>query len=194
MTDSPQTAVAKTWPDYRAVWRWHFYAGLFTLPFVIVLSISGAIYLFKPQIEAWSERDYDNLQVNGTPAVVSDQVKAALAAVPDSTPNGYELPLTPNSAARVIVGTKEGEAVRVYLHPETLAILHTFPEKERFMRWLFRLHGELLMGDRGSNIVELASSWTIIMIVTGLYLWWPRHAKGWGGIVYPRLRNGSGIF
>lgn len=194
MTDSPQTAVAKNWPDYRAVWRWHFYAGLFTLPFVIVLSISGAIYLFKPQIEAWSERDYDNLQVNGTPAVVSDQVKAALAAVPDSTPNGYELPLTPNSAARVIVRTKEGEAVRVYLHPETLAILHTFPEKERFMRWLFRLHGELLMGDRGSNIVELASSWTIIMIVTGLYLWWPRRSNGWGGIAYPRLRNGSGIF
>ena len=199
MTDSPQTdfpqpAAAKAWPDYRAVWRWHFYAGLFTLPFVIILSISGAIYLFKPQIEAWGERDYDNLPIKGNLASVSDQVQAALAAVPDSTPSGYELPLAPNSAARVIVRTKAGEAIRVYLHPETLAILHTFPEKERFMRWLFRLHGELLMWDRGSNIVELAASWTIIMIVTGLYLWWPRQAKGWGGVAYPRLRNGSGIF
>ncbi len=199
MTDSPQTAfpqpaAAKAWPDYRAVWRWHFYAGLFTLPFVIILSISGAIYLFKPQIEAWCERDYDNLLINGNLVSVSDQVQAALAAVPDSTPSGYELPLAPNSAVRVIVRTKGGEAIRVYLHPETLAILHTFPEKERFMRWLFRLHGELLMGDRGSNIVELAASWTIIMIVTGLYLWWPRQAKGWGGVAYPRLRNGSGIF
>ena len=32
------------------------------------------------------------------------------------------------------------------------------------------------------------------MILTGLYLWWPRQAKGLGGIVYPRLRSGSRIF
>lgn len=194
MSESEPTATAKSWPDYRAVWRWHFYAGLITLPFVIVLSISGAIYLFKPQIEAWSERAYDNLEIKGRPASVADQVQAALAAVPDSTPNGYELPKAPNAAARVIVRTKSGESIRVYVHPETRAVLHTFPENERFMRWLFRLHGELLMGDRGSNIVELAASWTIIMIVSGLYLWWPRQVKGLGGIVYPRLRSGSGIF
>jgi uncharacterized iron-regulated membrane protein len=29
------------------------------------------------------------------------------------------------------------------------------------------------------------------MIVTGLYLWWPRQAAGLAGIVYPRLRQGS---
>ena len=52
----------KSWPDYRAVWRWHFYAGLLCIPFVIVLSISGLIYLFKPQIEVWNDRHYDNLQ------------------------------------------------------------------------------------------------------------------------------------
>ena len=194
MSESGQPTITKSWPDYRAVWRWHFYAGLITLPFVIVLSISGAIYLFKPQIEAWSERAYDNLEINGNPASVAEQVQAALAAVPDSTPNAYELPQTPNSAARVIVRTKAGESIRVYVHPETLAVLHTFPENERFMRWLFRLHGELLMGNRGSNIVELAASWTIIMLVTGLYLWWPRNATGLGGVLYPRLRMGAGIF
>ena len=194
MTETQPSMTPKSWPDYRAVWRWHFYAGLFTLPFVIVLSISGSIYLFKPQIEVWSERAYDNLEIKGRPASAAEQVKAALAAVPDSTPNAYELPQAPNSAARVIVRTKSGESIRVYLHPETLALLHTFPENERFMRWLFRLHGELLMGNRGSNIVELAASWTIIMLVTGLYLWWPRNTTGLGGVLYPRLRMGSSIF
>ncbi len=192
MLETPSTA-AKSWPDYRAVWRWHFYAGLFTIPFVIVLSITGSIYLFKPQIEAWNDRAYDNLQIKDGPATVAAQVQAALAALPESTPNGYELPQTPTSAARVIVRTKSGEAIRVYVHPETLQILHTVPENQRFMRTIFRLHGELLMGDRGSNIVELASCWTIIMIVTGLYLWWPRQAKGLGGVLYPRLRMGSKI-
>ena len=193
MSEIPSPSVEKTWPDYRAVWRWHFYASLLCIPFVIILSISGGIYLFKPQIETWNDRAYDRLDIKGTPASAAEQVRAALAVVPDSALSGYELPNTPHSAARVIV-RQNGEAVRVYVHPETLEVLHTFPDNQRFTRIIHRLHGELLIGDRGSMLVELAASWTIIMIVTGLYLWWPRGAKGMGGVVYPRLHLGSRIF
>ena len=31
---------------YRTIWRWHFYAGLFVLPFILILSVTGSIYLF----------------------------------------------------------------------------------------------------------------------------------------------------
>ena len=41
---------------YRTIWRWHFYAGLFVVPMVLILSLTGAAYLFKPQIERWEER------------------------------------------------------------------------------------------------------------------------------------------
>ena len=43
-------------------------------------------------------------------------------------------------------------------------------------------------------VVELAASWTIIMVVTGLYLWWPRHARRLAGVLYPRLGGGSRMF
>jgi transposase len=33
---------------YRTVWRWHFYAGLFCIPFVLWFATTGTIYLFKP--------------------------------------------------------------------------------------------------------------------------------------------------
>ena len=29
---------------YRTIWRWHFYAGLFVLPFILLLSLSGSIF------------------------------------------------------------------------------------------------------------------------------------------------------
>jgi uncharacterized iron-regulated membrane protein len=32
------------------------------------------------------------------------------------------------------------------------------------------------------------------MILTGLYLWWPRNAKGLGGVLYPRLSQGPKRF
>ena len=35
---------------YRAVWRWHFYAGLIVLPFMILIAVTGALYLFKDEI------------------------------------------------------------------------------------------------------------------------------------------------
>jgi uncharacterized iron-regulated membrane protein len=190
VSEMEQAAENKPWPDYRAVWRWHFYAGLNCIPFVLVLSISGSLYLFKTEIEAWIDRPYDHLAVKGQPAKASEQIRAALAAVPDSSFQSYELPQAVDESARVIV-RQDGRSKRVYVHPETLQVLHTSWEEERFMRSLFKIHGELLMGNRGSNVVELAASWTIVMILTGLVLWWPRGAKRLGGIVYPRLGSGN---
>ena len=183
----------KGWPDYRAVWRWHFYASLLCIPFVIVLSISGGIYLFKDEIERWQERPYDHLVLRGKPATAAAQIRAALDALPDSTLEGYEIPTADNAAARVIV-LENGKTIRAYLNPETLEVLHTVPEDERFMRVVRQIHGELLAGDRGSMVVELAASWTIIMVVTGLYLWWPRHARRLAGVLYPRLGGGKRMF
>ncbi len=195
MTENEPPGVRKSWPDYRAVWRWHFYAGLVCIPSLIVLSISGAIYLFKPQVEKWIERPYDNLPVSKTSVTpASSQITAVLKAFPGSSFQSYEIPQQPTDAGRVLINNKEGETLRVYVHPESLAVLGSIAERDRFMKVLFRLHGELLMGNRGSMVVELAASWAILMILSGLFLWWPRKAKGLGGIVYPRLFSGSRVF
>lgn len=184
---------AGAWPDYRTIWRWHFYAGLFCIPFIMWLAATGSIYLFKPQIESWLERPYDRLTLAGPLQPPSAQVKAALAAVPGTVLRAYELPQTPNSAARVIVsqGTKQ---VRVYVRPDNLQVLKVLNEDDRFMRTIFRMHGELLIGDRGSYLVELAACWAIVMLITGLFLWWPRGAQGLAGVAWPRLRSGPRQF
>ena len=36
---------------YQRIWRWHFYAGLFVAPFLILLSLTGILYLYKPQLD-----------------------------------------------------------------------------------------------------------------------------------------------
>jgi uncharacterized iron-regulated membrane protein len=50
------------------------------------------------------------------------------------------------------------------------------------------------MGNAGSVIVELAACWAIVLIITGLYLWWPRTSRGLAGVLYPRLRQGKRMF
>ncbi|CAN5207831.1 PepSY domain-containing protein [soil metagenome] len=181
----------RLWPTYDTVWRWHFYAGLFCIPFVLWLSLTGSIYAFRPQIERFIDRPYAHLAVT-RPATAAAQAEAAVRAVPGSELHRYELPTTPDQATQIIVG-KGGVETRVYVHPQTLQILKTVGEQDRLMQIILRLHGELLIGNTGSYIVELAASWTIVMIVSGLFLWWPRGA-GMGGIVYPRLRSGGRRF
>jgi uncharacterized iron-regulated membrane protein len=174
---------------YNAVWRWHFYAGLFCIPFVIWLAVTGTIYTWRPQIEAWLDRPYTHLVSNG-PAVSPDaQVAAAVGAVPGSVFHKYQLPTAPDEAVQILVG-RRGEETRVYVHPVTAAVLHTVSEEQRPMRLVFHLHGELLAGSAGSLLVETAACWAIVMLLTGLYLWWPR-GRGLAGVLYPRLRGGK---
>ncbi|WBO23272.1 PepSY-associated TM helix domain-containing protein [Sphingomonas abietis] len=178
---------------YNAVWRWHFYAGLFCIPFVIWLACTGAIYLWRPQIEAWLDRPYDHLATDGPVASADAQVAAALKAVPGSALHKYVLPEARDQAVRILV-TVRGEDKRVYVDPRSLAILKVVTEEKRPMRLIFHLHGELLAGAVGSYLVETAACWAIVMILTGLYLWWPRGRRGLAGVLYPRLRGGRRLF
>lgn len=179
--------------NYRTVWRWHFYAGLFCIPFVLWLATTGSIYLFKPQIEAWLDRPYEHLQIASQRASAASQVEVALAAVPGANLHYYQLPRSAGSAVQIIVGRGTQE-FRVYVNPFTLHVLKVVNEDHRFMNRIFYLHGELLLGDRGSWIVETAASWATIMILTGLYLWWPRNTAGLAGVLYPRLGQRKRIF
>lgn len=178
---------------YRMLWRWHFYAGVFVIPFVIMLSITGALYLFKPQLDAIHDAPYRNLLVTGSPATPEQQVAAALAAVPNATFNAYELPREKTDAVNILL-TQAGEKIRVYVHPHTLHILLVEQEDKRFLRIVHDLHGELLLGKVGSVLVELAACWAIVLVLTGLYLWWPRHATGLAGILYPRVSFTGRLF
>jgi uncharacterized iron-regulated membrane protein len=195
MSESTPVSIpsSRSWPDYRTLWRWHFYAGLLCIPFVIVLSLSGSVYLFKPQVERWLDRPYDGHEVSSGRGLPSAQVAAALAAVPEGRFTGFELPAREGDASRVLIADDRGTR-RVYVHPTRNEVLGQVVEDERLMRQMFRLHGELWLGDRGSNLVEIASCWTIVLILTGLLLWWPRGGLGAAGVLYPRLGRGQRVF
>lgn len=178
---------------YRTIWRWHFYAGLFVVPIVLILALTGAAYLFKPQVDRWEERHFRDLP---TARSVSpdDQVKAALAAFPGAKLHSYRLPEAESDAALVHLALPGTERVMrdVFVSPQGKAV-GAFDPESRIEQVVQRIHGQLLLGHRGSWIVELAASWAIVMILTGLYLWWPR-GRGFAGVVWPRLASGSRVF
>ncbi|MBY0519471.1 MAG: PepSY domain-containing protein [Sphingomonas sp.] len=186
MTISPAATRAVL---YRTLWRWHFYAGLLVIPFILFLSLTGAIYLFKPQLDRWQEAGWHGLAQS--PAVSADaQLAAALRAVPGARFHHYRLPSAPGDAAVVHVALPNDAGMRdVAVAPDGRVITIVDPET-RISAVVARLHGSLLLGTPGSLIVETAASWAIVLILSGLYLWWPR-GRGAAGVVWPRLDRGG---
>ncbi|MFN5129566.1 MAG: PepSY-associated TM helix domain-containing protein [Sphingomonadaceae bacterium] len=177
---------------YRTIWRWHFYASLFVMPLVLVLATTGAIYLFKPQLDRWEERGFSNLSTHG-----SVSPNAQLAAVMDAHPgaqfHSYRLPARDGDAAMIHIGLADGRSMRdVYASPQG-DVLGSIDPDSRISATVARIHGSLLIGKMGDWIVELAACWAIVMILTGLYMWWPR-GQGLWGVVWPRFGKGKRIF
>jgi uncharacterized iron-regulated membrane protein len=169
---------------YSLIWRWHFYAGLFVLPFILILSVTGSIYLFKPQIERWEERAYLGL---GTAGAVSPdrQLGVVMAANPGARFDSYRLPRQAGDAAMIQLSLSDGSQRQVFVSPQG-KVLGNLTPGARVEDTVAEIHGSLLLGQWGDWLVELAASWTIVMILTGLYLWWPRPFRA-AGTLWPRL-------
>ncbi|MDB5956770.1 PepSY-associated TM helix domain-containing protein [Ramlibacter sp.] len=86
------------------------------------------------------------------------QPVAATPAAPEPSQFGERLP----------------RGVVVYVNPYTAEVLGSHAEMERFNLWARRLHSSLLQGDGWRWMIELAASWMMVMLLTGVYLWWPR--------------------
>lgn len=177
---------------YRTIWRWHFYAGLLVIPLVLVLASTGAIYLFKPQIDAFEERAFTGGTDRGSVSP-ADQVQAALSAFPGARLHTYRIPAREGDAALVHIGLAGGAGMRdVFVSPQGV-VLDSLGSDTRIAQVVHDVHGQLLLGRKGSWLVELAASWAIVLIVSGLYLWWPR-GRGAAGVVWPRLGAGGRLF
>jgi len=173
------------------IWRWHFYAGLFVLPFLITLSVSGALYLFKPQIERWEERAYQGLPVAAS-ALPSQQVSAALAAFPGSRFLDYRLPEQRGDAAMVRLALPGGNGEREIFVAPNGQVLGGLVPGDRLMAIVKSIHSQLLVGKAGNWLVELAACWAILLILSGLFLWWPR-GRGAAGVLWPRFTRGRRV-
>ena len=64
-------------------------------------------------------------------------------------------------------------ATVVYVNPYSAEVLGQLPQADRFNVWARKLHSSLLQSESLRWMIELAASWLMVMLVTGIFLWWP---------------------
>ena len=179
---------------YQTFWRWHFYGGIVFAPFLILLAISGALYLYQAEIETFVYKDKLIVQEAGKALPLSQQVDAIKAEYPKAEIGSIRLPKEENRATLVKV-IENDVVTQVYVNPYTASITGTILDEEHFKNVVAKLHSEWIVGGTFINrIVELAACWTIIILVTGLSIWWPRNKKTFMGTIFPRLKRNGRMF
>ena len=177
----------------QRLWRWHFLAGLVVCPFAILLSITGSIYLFKPQIDNYQEASINALAPvveQGSPALASStHIQALLARHPESHFKRLILAKPGDRSLEIELVNADSEKVIYWVDSISGQVLASKNSDQRFMQLVKKLHSELLLGNLGSYVVELMASWLIILVITGLYLWLskPDNRKAAKKLVSPQV-------
>ncbi|TBR41534.1 PepSY domain-containing protein [Marinomonas agarivorans] len=161
---------------YFSVWRWHFYAGLFVVPFAIILTITGLIMLYHPTLEANLHPEKIYSQPESTLVAYETQAQNVLNAYAGKIAK-FMPPKASNLSSIFHVKTDSGQNLKVYVNPYTGQVLGDL-SNDNLYALANNIHGTLLIGDLGDWLMELAASFMILLTITGLYLWWPSIEKG----------------
>ncbi|GGA14454.1 membrane protein [Paenibacillus marchantiophytorum] len=184
---------ARTKSLYAAIWRWHFYAGMIFAPFLVILAVTGGIYLFKPQIENVLYKDYYYVQQGQQQLSVQDQIQKMKEAYPEASLKKVKPSYEPNRSSELEISHK-GQSLLVYINPYDGKVLGDINSNTKLMQLIREFHGKLMIGKTGDRIIELSACWAMILLITGIYLWWPRGKKSIYGIILPRMDKGKRMF
>ncbi|WP_235988931.1 PepSY-associated TM helix domain-containing protein [Aquibacillus kalidii] len=176
----------------QIIWRWHMYGGIVIAPFLIMLAITGSIYLFKPQIEQFLYDDYLNVVEQEEKLPPSTHIAAVQKEYPEAEITRYRPGEGTTRSAEVKVNNN-GNYLTIFVNPYTAEIVGELNDQHRIIDRIEEFHGELMLGTFGDRIVELVACWTLILILTGMYIWMPKTKFKIFGTILPRFKSGKRI-
>lgn len=86
-----------------------------------------------------------------------------------------------NADSNTVSNTTNGPFI-AYINAGTLDLQGSIAEDGRFKEWARKLHSSFLQGEGWRWIIELGACWMLFMLISGVYLWWPRGSANWRSV------------
>lgn len=184
---------------FRAFWRWHFYASFLVIPILLVLAVTGLVYLFRFQLEPLLHPALMRVSPPSETAIqqpYAHQLAAVERAHPGATVVSMAEPRDEGRSTVFSVTTEDGAARDVFVNPYGAEVLGSLDPDRTVSGIAVLLHGELMSGRAGDLVIELGACWAIVMALTGYYLfvrgWRARRRRLAKGAPGARLRSRHG--
>jgi uncharacterized iron-regulated membrane protein len=147
---------------HAVAWRWHFYAGLYVVPFLLMLAITGAVMVFFTGFQTRL-----GFPVHVTPQAVvlpvSAQAQAAQDHLPQATLTTYTAPKTADVASWFVM-KQDGATHAVAVNPFTAEVMKVVDKDHTVFAWAEAIHGTLLLGPVGDALIEIAAGLAIVLL------------------------------
>ena len=161
----------------KKIFGWlHLWLGLISGIIVFIISITGAIYSWEPELSAYTA-PYHHVTPQNRPF----QSVTAIRAAGEASMGGEK-------AFRILYQGKDKAAVvqffqkkpyhyyNVYVNPYTAQVQKVLNRDDEFFHFILNGHMYLwLPHDIGGAIVGYSTLVFFLMLVTGIVLWWPRN-------------------
>lgn len=171
----------------KAIGYIHLWLGLLSGLVVFVVAITGAAYVFYEEISNVTERDFRFVTVQAKPKLPASTIQT-LAERELTRLAGKNKPArwdwvslyyrtAPDRSITYASRhyTNPDVLYEIYIDPYTGRILHARMGEGDFWKTVIDLHTTLMLGEFGQYLVEYGTLIFLILIISGMVLWWPRN-------------------
>lgn len=181
-------------PSFTKKWsaKLHLWFGLSIGLIVFIVSLTGTMYVFKDEIQNQTRKGVIYIKpetVRPTPLPIEVLKEKVSSEIKEKYPiSSVKISLDKNKSYEFLYYEKDKKAWNyfdevkinqlVYVNPYSGEILGVYDEKYDLFPILKAIHWSLLLKtDWGKYVVGIPVVLFIIMLITGIILWWPKNKK-----------------
>lgn len=166
----PQTIWAR-----RALFQIHLWSGIAVGLYLLVISVSGSVLVFRIELHNMFNRPPLTLTPAGERMTDEQLKQSALQTFPGYTVSHVWPQKDPARAVEIWLERDRvpGSLHRIFNPYSGKYLGYPDPAMVRFIVWLASLHDDLLNGEKGRAANGIGSIALTVLCITGLIIWWP---------------------
>lgn len=178
----------------KFIGKLHLYLGLSTGIIVLIISITGALYVFKDEIQSYLRNDYiyhGETNISQKTVLPLSQLETKISQqINEQYPlHWVDIPLDKSKSYQFHYYESNPKAWHyfqefiiyktLYVNPFTGKVLTIEDEKNGFFNIVKYIHWSLLLKQEwGTYVVGIPTLVFVVMLISGIILWWPRNKNG----------------
>lgn len=159
----------------------HLWLGVSSGLVVFIVALTGSILVFEEELEPVIYPEFHLVEAPKDQSPLSLDKLRSIVTKTYPKQRIARIAIEPHPGRTVIFGLvkgkKEKDIFSVAVNPYTAEITDTRRENESFFHIVLQLHRYLCMEDTGKAITGIATILFIVIMITGLVLWWPNRKQ-----------------
>ncbi|MDR0780959.1 MAG: PepSY domain-containing protein [Pseudomonadales bacterium] len=170
----------------RFLFQVHLWLGIGFGIYVLMISITGSAIVLRAQFGGWFMHDQVS-NVLALPELTGADLEARVAEVyADYTVNRVAPPARRGRSVYVVLERAGVEETRFFDQYQGKDLGPTYPWPVRIIEWLTDLHDNLLMDRTGRGLNGWGGALFMVMVLSGLVIWWQGSRRWREGLVIRR--------